>query len=96
MQFDGKPPLDPPPDPPSCNPNPLPHNPNPSLPPLSPPSPPHPLPPPLTFKEIKYQISKMLSILLNNFLTIGKIPSDWKPTKVTPVFKEREQVTTRQ
>ena len=43
---------------------------------------------PRILREIKYQISKPLSILFNKSLTLGKVPADWKCANVTPIFKK--------
>ena len=43
---------------------------------------------PKILQEVKYQISKPLSILFNKSLTLCKVPSDWKCANVTPIFKK--------
>ena len=46
---------------------------------------------PRIFKDTKYEISKPLSILFNKSLTVGKVPSDWKCSNVTPIFEKGDE-----
>ena len=43
-------------------------------------------------KELATQLSKPLTLIFNNSLRLGKLPTDWKNCQITAIYKKGENV----